>query len=142
MYIKKFACFRGFALLLITEKVEVQDDVDKSLGLAIIRKFKWRWTSIDSIVAELSSRPNKQTRSLCVQFRTDHQTSKSDYCSRRTDLNAVVGANEILIHSLEPSHIIVRVRYEMHVQLVGNGPSSGVVTLVFGSIFVTMAQII
>lgn len=43
------------------------------------------------------------------------------------DLNAVIGTNEVLIHSLEPTHIVMGMRHQVHIQFPTHSIWTGVV---------------
>lgn len=44
-----------------------------------------------------------------------------------TDLNAVIGADEVLIYGLEPAHIVMGVTHQVHIQLPIHKRRTGVV---------------
>ncbi len=52
---------------------------------------------------------------------------KREWVGTLTDLNAVIGADEVLIYGLEPAHIVMGVTHQVHIQLPIHKRRTGVV---------------
>ena len=48
------------------------------------------------------------------------------------DLDRIIGTNVVLIYSLQPSDIIMRVRYQVNVNFPGNDPLGSIVSNILG----------
>lgn len=48
------------------------------------------------------------------------------------DLNGIIGADIVLINSLQPTNIIVRVRYQMNIKLPMNNALRSIVNHILG----------
>jgi hypothetical protein len=75
----------------------------------ITRNRNQRWKKTGRQAA--NRKPNKKERMGWVQ----------------TDLNAVIGADEVLIYGLEPAHIVMGVTHQVHIQLPIHKRRTGVV---------------
>lgn len=73
-----------------------------------------RGASLLAFIITLSGRPSRKWA-----------TARGDanaIMGKESDLDGIVGSDVVLIDGLEPAHVIVRVRHQMHVQLVFDDP--------------------